>query len=395
MISFDEAVQIISDAAQPLGKESLAFKDSAARVIAADLVARNDAPLRATSAMDGYAVYDADVQSLPVTLPVVAKIYAGQIPDAPLKPGTAARIFTGAMLPENADRVIVQENCEAEDGLVHIVRSHGRARHVRTAGSDFKVGELLLPAGTFLTPQAMVAAGAADVSELSVYRRARAAVLSGGDELAEAGEAHLRAGAIPESVGPAVAAMVKRAEASVVHRALVPDDLLAMQTAAAEALEQADLVIVTGGASVGEKDFARAAFAPFGLELLIDKVSIKPGKPVWLGRVAGKLILGLPGNPTSALVTARLFLTPLLYGLNGRNPAQAWQWRTMPLTAPLPATGDRETFVRAIWNESGVRPISNQDSGAQRALAQSNALIRCPAGQIALAVGAGVPCLDF
>lgn len=396
MISFDEAMAVIAATARPLGTEDVAFTDAAARALAVDLTARADAPLRATSAMDGYAVHDADVQHLPVTLPVAAKIYAGQVPYAPLARGTAARIFTGAMLPNGADRVIVQENCEEAGDSVQILRPHGAARHIRAAGSDFKAGEVLLPAGTYLTPQAMVAAGAADVVELSVWRRARVAVLSSGDELAAAGIAYLRAGAIPESVGPAVAAMGEAAGALVVHRVIVPDDLPTMQREAKKALAVADVVIVTGGASVGEKDFARAAFAPFGLHMLIDKVAIKPGKPVWLGRANdGQLVLGLPGNPTSALVTARLFLLPLLYGLMGRDPAAAWAWRHLPLAAPISATGDRETFVRAVIEGGTIRPITNQDSGAQRALALSNALIQCPAGRGAMDAGQAVNCLDF
>jgi molybdopterin molybdotransferase len=220
-------------------------------------------------------------------------------------------------------------------------------------------------------------------------------VLSSGDELAAAGQAHLRPGAIPETVGPAVAAMAMAAGATIVHRAIVPDDLPTMQAAAKEALSLADVVIVTGGASVGEKDFARAAFAPFGLELRIDKIAIKPGKPVWMGRANGRIILGLPGNPTSALVTARLFLLPLLYGLMGRDSAEAWRWRSLPLTAPMPATGDRETFVRARGEDGGVRPIGNQDSGAQRALAMSDTLIRCRSGQGIMTAGTLVTCLDF
>jgi molybdopterin molybdotransferase len=400
MIDFDAAVRIVAATARPLGVEKVAFVDAAARVLSADLTARADAPLRATSAMDGYAVHDADVQTLPVTLPVVAKIYAGQVPNAPLPRGFAARIFTGAMLPDGADRVIVQENCDAVgEGLrraVHIVRPHGTARHIRAAGSDFRAGEVLLPAGTFLSPQAMVAAGAADVAMMPVWRRARVAVLSSGDELAEAGSAHLRAGAIPESVGPAVAAMALAAGATIVHRALVPDDLPTMQAAAGDALNRADVVIVTGGASVGEKDFARTAFAPLGLAMLIDKVAIKPGKPVWLARTNdGQLVLGLPGNPTSALVTARLFLLPLLYGLMGRDPVAAWMWRDLPLAAPLPATGDRVTFTRAISDGAALTPIRNQDSGAQRALALSNTLILCPAGRGAMAAGDAVTYLDF
>ena len=159
-------------------------------------------------------------------------------------------------------------------------------------------------------------------------------------------------------------------------RLRIDDDREELEVAARKALDAADLVIVTGGASVGEKDFAKAMFEAAGLELLFSKVSIKQGKPVWLGRASGKLVLGLPGNPTSALVTARLFLAPLLCGMTGRDPASALRWRNAPLAEALPACGDRETFVRARWAGNAVEPLIDQDSGAQRALAEAELLLR-------------------
>jgi molybdopterin molybdotransferase len=168
-----------------------------------------------------------------------------------------------------------------------------------------------------------------------------------------------------------------------------------MEQAAGHALQEADLVVVTGGASVGEKDFAKPMFAGHGLELIFSKVAIKPGKPVWLGRAAGKLVMGLPGNPMSALVTARLLLAPLVAGLSGMEPLSALRWRNAPLLATLPACGDRETFVRARAVQDSVDPISNQDSSAQKALADADLLVRRRPGAAPAAVGDAVTVLDF
>ena len=161
------------------------------------------------------------------------------------------------------------------------------------------------------------------------------------------------------------------------------------------ALEAADLVVVTGGASVGQRDYAKAMFAPFGLDCVFAKVAIKPGKPVWLGRAGGKLVVGLPGNPTAALVTARLLLAPLIAGLGGRDPRTALAWRAARLAVGLEACGDRETFVRARNVATGVSPLADQDSSSQKTLALADLLIRRRPGDGAAAVGDGVEVLDL
>jgi molybdopterin molybdotransferase len=253
----------------------------------------------------------------------------------------------------------------------------------------------LLDAGTRLTPRAMIAAAAADVARLTVAAQPRIAIIGTGDELAPPGEAYLREDAISESVTFGVAARAEQAGAKVVAKTIGLDDLSALEAAAGDALKLADLVIVTGGASVGERDFAKPMFAAHGLELVFAKVAIKPGKPVWLGHAGGKLVLGLPGNPTSAMVTARLFLLPLLARLQGQPTGYAMQWRKLPLAAPLGSTGNRETFVRARWDEAGLVPLGNQDSGAQGPLAAADCLIRCPVGQAALLPGQTVSALSF
>ncbi|MBW8755855.1 MAG: molybdopterin molybdenumtransferase MoeA, partial [Sphingomonadales bacterium] len=269
------------------------------------------------------------------------------------------------------------------------------ARHIRARGSDFSAAEELLSSGRLLDPRAIVAAAAADVAEVQVFRRPRLHILSTGDELAEPGTAAALEDAIPESVSFGVAALAEQWGAECVGRTRLRDDLEAMRQAAAAAIESVNVVVVTGGASVGEKDFAKAMFEPLGLELIFSKVAIKPGKPVWLGRTLGKLVIGLPGNPTSALVTARLVLAPLLAGLTGRPVEHALAWRKLPLATPLSACGSRETFHRARMIGRGAEVLSFQDSSAQKALAQADLLVRQPAYSPAIEAGAEVDTLDF
>lgn len=394
MIAFDEAVRLISELVAPLGTEQIALAKAAGCVLAEPLHARSASPRVAVAAMDGYAVMDAATRP-GEALKVIGESRAGAGYPGTVGQGEAVRIFTGAPLPEGADRCIMQEHATREGEEVCFAEGYGPGWHVRAAGSDFGAGDLLLPAGTRLTPRAMIAAAAADVARLTVAAQPRVAIIGTGDELAPPGEAYRRDDAIPESVTFGVYAMAEQAGGKVTSRTIGLDDLAALEAAAGEALNLADLVIVTGGASVGERDFAKPMFAGHGLELVFAKVAIKPGKPVWLGRASGKWVLGLPGNPTSAMVTARLFLLPLLARLQGQPVGDVVQWRKLPLAAPLGSTGNRETFVRGHWGETGLVPLGNQDSGAQGALAAADWLIRCPAGQDALETGAIVSALSF
>lgn len=393
MISFDKAVAIVRSAAQPLGTEVVALDRAAGRVIAADVIAAIDSPRADVSAMDGYAVRDVDLSSLPARLRISGESFPGQLPPA-ISPGECARIFTGAPVPAGADRVLIQEIARREGEWV-VFEQPGPARHIRARGSDFRSGDRLLAAGTLLNGRSIVAAAAADVGSVDVLRRPRLAIVATGDELAEPGSAREKPAGIPDSVSLGVAALSEQWGGECVVRMQIGDDRQMLERAGQEALEAADLVVSTGGASVGEKDLAKAIFELAGLELLFSKVSIKPGKPVWLGRVAAKLVLGLPGNPTSALVTARLFLAPLLCGLTGRELSVALQWRKAALAAPLPACGDRETFVRARWAGEAVQSLGEQDSGAQRALAQAELLVRRLANSPAAEAGDAVEVLEF
>lgn len=395
MIDFDTAAALILDAARPLEAETVTLDAAGERVLAADLRARGDAPRTAVSAMDGYAMRDADLAGLPVRLTIAEVAFAGRADVPTLPPNSCARIFTGGPVPLGADRVVVQEivGRDGDDALFDI--PPGEGRHIRAAGSDFRAGEVLLPAGTVLGFRAMVAAAGADVASVSVVRRPRVVILGTGDELAEPGQALETPGSIPESVSFGVAALARQYGAEIIARRRLADTPATLEAAARQALEDGDLIVVTGGASVGEKDFARAMFAPFGLELIFSKVAIKPGKPVWFGRARGRWILGLPGNPTSAIVTARLFLAPLIAGLAGHDPAALLNWRDMPLSTPLKPCGDRETFERGRRVEGGVAVLNTQDSGSQKALATADVLIRRHPGAPGLAAGEAATILDF
>ncbi|MGZ8998157.1 MAG: molybdopterin molybdotransferase MoeA, partial [Allosphingosinicella sp.] len=277
MISFDEAVRLVEEAAQPIGSEKVPVGEAAGRVLAAPVVAMIDSPRSDSSAMDGYAVRDSDI---PGNLRVAGESFAGRAFDGPLQPGTTVRIFTGASVPAGADRVIVQEVVEREGDMALIAEAPGSARHIRRRCSDFRAGETLLQAGLRLGPRALVAAAGADLAALEVWRRPRVTILGTGDELAPPGEARDRSETIPESVSFGIAALVELYGGRALGTLRLADDLQAMEKAAGEALDDSDLIVVTGGASVGEKDFAKPMFAAHGLELIFSKVAIKPGKPV-------------------------------------------------------------------------------------------------------------------
>ncbi|KQY86603.1 MULTISPECIES: molybdopterin molybdotransferase MoeA [unclassified Brevundimonas] len=395
MIGFDEAAALIEAAATPLGRETVAMAEACGRVLAAPVVAGLDSPASDTSAMDGYAVRAAEVAELPVRLRVIGESFAGRGFDGRMGPGECVRIFTGAPMPAGADRVIIQEIVRRDGDEALFSPALGGGRHVRAMGSDFRAGDTLLQPGRRLDARAMVAAAAADRATVEVWRRPRVVVLGTGDELAEPGSAAGTPGSIPESVSFGVAALIAQYGGEVIGRRRLKDDPASLEAAAAAALDEADLVVVTGGASVGEKDYARAMFGPAGLALIIDKVAIKPGKPVWLGRARDRLVLGLPGNPTSAMVTGRLFLAPLVAGLSGAKAGSALDWRPARLGGALGACGDRETFHRAAWRDGRVHPLTDQDSSAQKALAAADLLIRRRPGEPDAAAGDEVETLDF
>lgn len=392
MIAFDAAMALVAAQARDPATKTLPLADAAGRVLAEDLLAPVDAPLHPLAMMDGYAVRLEDVLAGgPLAIAATSRAGAGWA--GPLGPGQAARIFTGAQVPQGADCVIMQEYAEVEEAGVWFREGHGPARHIRAAASDFRRGDVLLARGTRLTPRALVAAAAADTAQVRVARPPRVAVLTIGDELAAPGSTGAQPDRIPDTLSAALVAAVRAWGGEIVSRHMLADDPASAQAAATAALGEADLVVIAGGASVGEHDLARSMFAAHATQSLFARVAIKPGRPVWLSRAGDRLVLGLPGNPTSALVTARLFLQPLLAGLQGARGGHCW--RLVPLAAPLAATGQRESFARARWETGGLIPLESQLSGAQAALADADCLIRCPPGQAELAPGTLVPMLDF
>lgn len=391
MISFDEAYLKILAEARPLGREQVPIGKAHRRILASPIVAEVNSPPSDVSTMDGYAMREADIPSARV----VGESFPGTGFSRAIQPHECVRIFTGAPVPMGADRVVVQEIVNRTADRITVDGDWTDARHIRRQGSDFGRGETLLPSGRMLDARGLVAAAAADLAVLEVWRQPRVSVLATGDELVEPGAARHRAGGIPESVSLGVAALVEEWGGNPVRQERVKDDQNDIRSAAQAELERSDLLVVTGGASVGEKDYAKDVLAELGLELIFSKVAIKPGKPVWFGRAGGRLVLGLPGNPTSALVTARLMLAPLVRGLGGGNPAEAGVWAEAPLGSPLSRCGDRETFVRGYWSGDAVSPLENQDSGAQRTLADAQVLIRRRPGAAESIAGDVVEVISF
>ncbi|WP_116090941.1 molybdopterin molybdotransferase MoeA [Sphingomonas crusticola] len=360
--------------APPLPIETLALVEAAGRWAAEDVVARRTQPAADLSAMDGYAIRFAD---LPGPWQMVGESRAGAGSDRAVDVGEAARIFTGAPMPQGADTVLIQEEAVRDADLLQLA-GEGPPRqgaHVRCRGSDFFEGAALVSAGERLTAGRIAAAAMGGHGSLAVRRRPRVTLISTGDELVPPG-APAEGVMLPASNGVMLQAMIADV-ADVIDAGLVPDRLDAL--VAALTGHEADIIVTIGGASVGDHDLVRPALLEAGAALDFWKIAMRPGKPLFAGRLGGALVLGLPGNPMSAFVTAHLFLLPLLAHLGGaRDPIP--KTAPVPLDAPLPAVGQRDDYIRAIMVDGRARPLSRQDSGAVAALTLADALIVRPAG---------------
>ena len=395
MISFNQAIEIIRAAARLLGSETVAIERAAWRVLASPVIGAIDSPRADVSAMDGYAVRSADLTEFPARLTIVGESFPAAGWQETLEPGSCIRIFTGAPIPRGADRIVIQEQVQRENRVAIIEADPGPATWVRPRGRDFRAGDTILSAGRLLDPAALVAAAGADCAFLDVAMRPRLALLSNGDELVPPGRARHSALAVPDSVSVGLGALADKWGATVSGCARVGDELAALTAAAREMAQAADVVIVTGGASVGERDLAKAMFEPLGLELLFSRLAIRPGKPAWFGRIGERLVLGLPGNPTSALVTARLLLAPLLSMMQDRPAEAALGWEPARLVSPLPACDARETFHRARLCAGAVSLLGFQESHAQKALADADVLVRQPANSLPMPAGEIVDVLEL
>lgn len=376
-LSVDEARLWIIGRLRPLAAEIVALDAAPGRVVAADVMARLASPPADVSAMDGYAILSTDTQQPSARLRLIGESRAGRPSDGIVAAGTCMRIFTGAVLPVGADAVIVQENAVADGGYVSFGAAAGAGHNVRRAGLDFAAGDPCLPRGRRLGARDIGLAAAAGHGEVRVHRRPRVALLSTGDELVPAGRLP-GAGQIVDANRPALLAAIRAWGGEPLDLGIAadhPEEIAARIDGA-----QADMLIITGGASVGDHDQVHTGLERLGLVQDFWKIRMKPGKPLMFGRLGDVPVLSLPGNPVSALVTALLFVRPAMAALEGSDPAEP-VFERVRLAGMLPRNGDREDYVRARLATDGegypcVEPFPTQDSAMLRTLAHADALIR-------------------
>jgi molybdopterin molybdotransferase len=366
------------------------------RILARDAIAQIDSPRRDCAAMDGYAVRSQDLTGDATHLTLQGESTAGGRQPAPLLPGTAMRISTGAPMPAGADRVIMHELTRVENGAVILPRTSGKP-HIRPRASDFTQGTALLSAGTRIDPRTMLVAAAADINRLAVWRQPRVRVLANGDELVAPGTAAPDINTIPDSLSHPLLLMARQWGAKPLGASQSEDRTETLRTTAHQALDDADVLVIVGGASHGPRDLVRLALFPLGLRSIFEGVAIKPGKPLWYGKIDNTHILGLPGNPTAALTTARLFLAPMICALSGLSFDHALSWSKYRLLDAAPVGSDRDQFLCGIADEAqdSVRIIARQEASAQMMLAQADVLVERRAGVEAAKPGSVVRALRF
>ena len=376
----------------PLGEEEVPLTESSGRYLSRAVTARFDAPAFDNSAMDGYAVRATDVVSAgpdtPVRLPVRGESRAGGTPPEPLKPGTACRIFTGSPMPRGADAVVMQEDADRDGDEVAIRESSHEGKHVRARGSDLSSGALLLQVGDRLWPGEIGLLASQNIDRVHVFRRPKVAILSTGDELRRLGD-DLEPGMIINSNVYVMTEMVRALGAIPVALPAAPDTLADTEASLRTALE-ADVVMTTGGVSVGEYDFINEAFKKVGIEPLFWKVRIKPGKPVAFSQHEGKPVIGLPGNPISAMVAFEVLVAPCLRKMLG-DP----QPHPQPVAARLRDSYHRRPgrieIARGVATREGDEIIvalhQLQGSGSLPSFVKVNALVILPTDKAELAAG--------
>ena len=395
LLSFDEALHKLLAVARPVGEiEAVDTVAAAGRVLARAQSSGLTVPPLDNSAMDGYAVRTADVAAAGARLPVAQRIPAGAV-GTPLVPGTAARIFTGAPLPEGADAVVMQELCEhAGEGVVQVNHVPQAGENIRRAGEDIRAGAEILDAGTRLLPQDIGLAASVGLATLPVFRRLRVAVFFTGDELSMPGEA-LKPGGIYNSNRYSLRGLLAALGCEVHDLGIVRDSLEATRTALREAAATSDVIVTSGGVSVGEEDHVKAAVQAEG-SLDLWKIAIKPGKPLAFGKVSRRdtAIIGLPGNPVSTFVTFLVLVRPFLLACQG---ARVTMPRGLMMRADFdwPKPDRRREFLRVRINgDGGLDLFPNQSSGVLTSCAWADGLVDNPAGQ-AVARGELVRFLPF
>jgi molybdopterin molybdotransferase len=374
VISVDEAISRITAAVAPVESEGVALETAHRRVLAQDALALVDQPPAPVSAMDGYAVRLADAGRAGAVLRIIGVAPAGQPFAGSISAGEAVRIFTGGILPQGADAIVIQEDVDVRADEI-VLRVAAEARHIRAAALDFCKGDVLVQAGRRLTARDLALIAAGDVARVHVRRKPLVAFAATGDELARPGEAH-RPGGIVASSGYALAALIETWGGEPLDLGILPDSIEAIERLPQRAA-CADAVVTMGGASVGDHDLVQRALGPKGFQLDFWKIAMRPGKPLIFGRLNGKPLIGLPGNPVSSYVCATLFLQPLIAALLGT--AIEHHHKTARLSGALRANDSRQDYIRArLFARAGelwAEPFAIQDSSMQSALARADALI--------------------
>jgi molybdopterin molybdotransferase len=373
MLSVEQARAAMLASAYALPQELVGLDEALGRTLAADILARGAQPPFTASAMDGWAVRRTDA---PGALRIIGESAAGKRFAGALGKGEAVRIFTGAPVPDGADTVIIQEEAQREGDVVRVGAPDGA--NIRKRGLDFEAGDKLLALGTRLDGVAIALAAAAGHDPLPVFKRPRVAILATGDELARPG-GRLGPDQIFEAVSFGVAALAQSWGAEVKRVAAARDKLDTLVSALKQCAANADIVVTIGGASVGDHDLVKPAAKQLDAALIVENVAVRPGKPTWFARGEDIMLVGLPGNPASALVCAHLFLRPLLQRMQG-GTGTVWLGRAA-LGRALPANGNREHYIRASLgvNDDGhriVEPWELQDSSLLGVFDRADALIR-------------------
>ena len=392
-----EALSAVLAGAEPLPEEMIALDAAHHRVLARDVAARRTQPPQAMSAMDGYAVRAADASNVAARLKVIGEVAAGRPFDKTVGVGEAVRIFTGGVIPEGADAVIIQEDTVAEGGGITITEAAVGGRHIRPAGIDFRQGDVLLARGIRLTDRDLSLAAGMNYPELAVRRRPRVAILATGDELVMPGSTP-GPGQIVYSNGYALRALARAEGAETIDLGIAADTVEATTQGIRRARDSgADILVTTGGASVGDHDLVKQSLEAEGVTMAFWRIAMRPGKPMMHGRLGPMQVIGLPGNPVSSYVCGFLFLVPLIRKLSGRSVIHHTS-ETALLGRSVAANDLRADYLRAGLELRGdgvliATPVDLQDSSLLGNLAAARALvIRAP---FAPAAAAGLPCVLF
>ncbi|MFQ5626050.1 MAG: gephyrin-like molybdotransferase Glp [Methyloligellaceae bacterium] len=397
MLSVDEALARVQSGLEPTGSETIPLEEGHGRVLAHGVAARMTQPPFNASAMDGYAVCADDLASIPCELSVIGEAAAGHPFDGEVASGQAARIYTGGAVPAGADTIVIQEETERKGDRVTIKQASAHGAYIRPRGYDFAEGDILLEAGRRLGARDLALAAAMNVTHFKVRRKPSVAILATGDELVMPG-GDLKAGQIVSSIPFGLGAMVENAGGLPERMGIARDTRESLSEHIARARE-ADILLTIGGASEGTHDLVQSALRAAGMTLDFWKIAMRPGKPLMFGQVGDQRVLGLPGNPVSALVCAQVFLIPMLEKLLGIKDGAAGL-KTAVLASELVKNGQRQHYMRAIFENGSdgmrcVRPVSSQDSSLLSPLSQADCLIVRPPHAPAVAAGDTVAILPL